>query len=58
MKEGMQYFTDTYLTIGGLIIFFGFFVAVNVWCALPLNRGRFRRFENLPFEKEESHESR
>ena len=58
MKEGMMFFTDTYLTVGGLFIFFVFFLAVIVWSFLPSNRTRFHYFETLPFEKGDKHESR
>ncbi len=56
-SEGLLYFTDLYLTMGGLIIFFGFFMAVLVWSALPVNKIRFRHFEKLPFENGEKYES-
>lgn len=57
MKQGLLYFTDTYLTVIGLLIFFGFFLSVIWWTSLPRNKNRFRRFENLPFENGENHES-
>ena len=57
MKEGLLYFTDTHLTAIGLLIFFSFFSIVVLWSFLPWNNQKFRRYEMLPFENGEHHES-
>lgn len=56
MKEGISYFTDTYLTSGGLVLFFVFFVGVVWWVNLPMNRARFLYDEKLPLEHGEKYE--
>lgn len=52
MKEGMSYFTDTYLTSIGLIIFFCFFVGVLWWTSKRENKILYKRIENLPLGNE------
>lgn len=56
MKEGLSYFTDTYLTSFGLIIFFSFFLCVVWWVSRTENRNLYRYTEKLPFENGEKYE--
>ena len=50
MKEGLSFFTDTYLTSIGLLIFFGFFLAVVWWVSRADSRKLYAYTEMLPFE--------
>lgn len=56
MKYGLNYFTDTYLTSIGLLIFFIFFVAVVWWVNRKASRELYTYTETLPFEKGEHYE--
>lgn len=56
MKEGLSNFTDTYLTSIGLLIFFGFFIAMVIWVSRKENRHLYNQVEQLPFLDGESHE--
>ncbi len=56
MKEGLSYFTDTYLTSIGLIIFFLFFVGVIWWTSKSQNKALYKRIETLPLESGDSYE--
>ena len=49
-SEGLAYFTDTYLTSIGLLIFFGFFVAVLIWTSRQENRALYTKLQNQPLE--------
>ena len=52
MKEGMAYFTDTYLTQVGLIIFVGAFLAMAVLQLVNYKTADIRRIEKLPLESD------
>jgi cytochrome c oxidase cbb3-type subunit 4 len=56
MKEGLDYFTDTYLTSIGLMIFFLFFIGVFWWTAKKENRKLYERVQNLPLESGDKYE--
>lgn len=56
MKEGLSYFTDTYLTSLGLILFFLFFMGVLWWTSKSQNKDLYKRMENLPLKNGESYE--
>lgn len=56
MKEGLSYFTDTYLTTFGLLIFFGFFLCVILWTNRPKTRVLCSYAETLPFNDGEKYE--
>jgi cbb3-type cytochrome oxidase subunit 3 len=56
MKEGLTYFTDTYLTSMGLLIFFLFFLGVVWWVSRAESRKLYRYAENLPFDNGVKHE--
>jgi cytochrome c oxidase cbb3-type subunit 4 len=56
MKEGLSYFTDTYLTTFGLLIFFGFFMCVVFWVSRPKTRLLCDYAEMLPFENGDKYE--
>jgi cbb3-type cytochrome oxidase subunit 3 len=47
-QDGLQYFTDTYLTAIGLMIFFLFFVGVLVWINRKSAKKFYGKMEQLP----------
>ena len=55
-QEGLLYFTDTYLTTLGLLIFFAFFVSMLFWVSRPYNKKKFKHLEQMPIEKGTSNE--
>lgn len=55
-KEGLAYFTDTYLTSIGLLIFFCFFLGVVWWTSRRHSRELYRRLETLPLQEGGAHE--
>lgn len=52
-QEALKYFTDTYLTALGLVIFFGFFVGVCLWVYRKHSAGHYARMTNLPLSEGE-----
>ncbi|HEX7673211.1 MAG TPA: cbb3-type cytochrome c oxidase subunit 3 [Bdellovibrio sp.] len=57
MKEGLAYFTDTYLTVIGLAIFMLFFCGVLIWVNRKMAKGFYKEMEQLPLKDGEfSHE--
>ncbi len=56
MKQGLAYFTDTYLTTIGLLIFFIFFVTMVWWTSRQKNKKLYQKTQLLPFEKGECYE--
>ncbi len=54
---GLEYFTDTYLTTFGLLIFFGLFVLILVLQVKSYHSEKIKYFEKLPFEGDQ-HELR
>jgi len=48
MKYGLQYFTDTHLTVLGLLIFFGFFLGVIWWTSLKVNKELYKKLQQIP----------
>lgn len=56
MKQGLAYFTDTYLTTAGLLIFFLFFLAVVWWTSRKSNRQLYAQIETLPLHDGDLHE--
>ncbi len=46
--EGLRFFTDTYLTVIGLIIFFSFFVGLLFWVRVRAKQGVYQRLQSLP----------
>ena len=53
MKEGILYFTDTYLTVIGLLIFFSYFafMLVQVFKSSPEH---ISHLANIPFNNKEN----
>ncbi|WP_081110898.1 CcoQ/FixQ family Cbb3-type cytochrome c oxidase assembly chaperone [Bdellovibrio bacteriovorus] len=47
-QEGLKFFTDTYLTSLGLLIFFLFFVGVLIWVYRKNSSKIYHRMEQLP----------
>lgn len=56
MKYGLAYFSDTYLTSIGLLIFFLFFVTMVWWTSRKKNKNLYKKTQMLPFEKGEFYE--
>lgn len=52
-QDGLMYFTDTYLTAVGLLIFFLFFVGVVVWVNRKQGKTYYKRMEQIPLNDEE-----
>jgi cytochrome c oxidase cbb3-type subunit 4 len=48
MKEGMACFTDTHLTVLGLILFFVFFLGVLIWTSLKGNKENYKKLQQIP----------
>jgi cbb3-type cytochrome oxidase subunit 3 len=48
MKDGLEAFTDTYLTVIGLMIFFLFFVGVITWVSRKSGKHLYEKMEHLP----------
>jgi Cbb3-type cytochrome oxidase component FixQ. len=47
-QEGLAYFTDTYLTAIGLLIFFLFFCAVLLWINRKSAKQFYGKMEQIP----------
>jgi cbb3-type cytochrome oxidase subunit 3 len=47
-QEGLSFFTDTYLTILGLVIFFLFFIGVVVWVNRKNVRDYYKSMQSMP----------
>lgn len=47
-QEGLSYFTDTHLTILGLLIFFVFFIGVVIWVNRKNVHGYYKNMEQMP----------
>lgn len=55
MKYGLQFFNDTYLTVIGLSVFFGYFILL-LFKVFRFNKDQINYFSNIPFEQEVSNE--
>ena len=55
-QEGLKFFTETYLTSIGLILFFVFFVCVMLWVYRSSSKELYKRLEKLPLLDGDSHE--
>ncbi len=51
-QDGLMYFTDTYLTVIGLMIFFGYFLLI-LFKAFQSSKSEIKHLENLPFNQNE-----
>ena len=51
-QDGLMYFTDTYLTVIGLMIFLGYFVMILIK-AFQTSKNHINHLENLPFNQNE-----
>lgn len=49
---GLTFFTDTYLTVVGLLIFFSLFVLILILQVKSYTPNKVKHFEKLPFEGE------
>lgn len=54
MKDGLMYFTDTYLTLIGLIIFFGWFVLMLIWVLKLTPKKQHDFMSMLPLKNDEA----
>ncbi|MFZ3231459.1 MAG: CcoQ/FixQ family Cbb3-type cytochrome c oxidase assembly chaperone [Pseudobdellovibrio sp.] len=52
-QDGLKYFTDTYLTSIGLMLFFTFFVVVVFWVFRKGSKQFYNRTALIPFEGED-----
>lgn len=52
MTDGLKYFTDTYLTSIGLILFFTFFIAVLFWIFRKGSTQFYNKAAQIPFEND------
>ena len=52
---GLSYFTDTYLTSIGLLIFFSFFMAVVIWTSRRDSQALYSKVQNQPLEGEDEY---
>lgn len=50
-QEGLSFFTDTYLTIIALLIFFAFFGFVLIR-AIIFKKEEIKKFENMPLQND------
>lgn len=53
-QEGLKFFTDTYLTVIGFLIFFSYFVFVAV-NALRAPKEKIHQLAHIPFTNEDEH---
>lgn len=53
-QEGLKFFTDTYLTVIGFLIFFSYFIYVTV-NALRAPKKQINEFAHIPFSNGEDH---
>lgn len=49
-QEGLKFFTDTYMTSMGLIIFFAFFVGVLFWVYRKSSTETYAQLEKMPLD--------
>lgn len=57
MKQlGLKYFTDTHLTVLGLMIFFLFFIGVIMWVYRKNSTQLYSQLENMPLTGGDSNE--
>lgn len=54
-QEGLKFFTDTYLTVIGFLIFFTYFIYVTV-NALRAPKNQIEEFAQIPFSSGEANE--
>ena len=47
-QEGLSFFTDTYLTVIGLLLFFLFFVGVILWVRRKSGATYYQNMEQMP----------
>lgn len=53
-QEGLKFFTDTYLTVIGFLIFFSYFIYVAV-NALRAPKNKVQEFAQIPFSNGDEH---
>lgn len=57
-QQGLLYFTDTYLTTFGLIIFFTFFIVMFIWIMSKKRADYVNYMSQLPLQEDVHHEPR
>lgn len=55
-SEAFVHYSDVGLTLTGLILFVGLFLAMILWTGLKGNQKRYRKIEQLPFQDGGPHE--
>lgn len=50
--EGLKYFTDTYMTSAGLIIFFTLFISMLIWVFRASGKQNYQYVEQLPLKQD------
>lgn len=53
-QEALKYFTETHLTVLGLVIFFTFFVGMILWTHRKSSKSLYRRLSELPLKEEQN----
>lgn len=53
MKEGFSYFTDTHLTVIGLMIFFIWFLAMCYWVLRVVPKQKYLMMSEIPLQNVE-----
>lgn len=53
-QEGLKFFTDTYLTVIGFLIFFSYFIYITI-NALRTPQKQVTQFAHIPFSSGEDH---
>lgn len=53
-QEGLKFFTDTYLTVIGFLIFFSYFIFVAV-NAIRAPKKQIQQLAHIPFSNEDEH---
>lgn len=51
MKEGLSYFTDTHLTVAGLLIFLAAFIGILLYNWTRFDKKLQTHIEGLPFDE-------
>ncbi|HAG91000.1 MAG TPA: hypothetical protein DCL41_03970 [Bdellovibrionales bacterium] len=57
LRNAFLHFTDSGMTLAGLIIFVSFFMGLLLWVFLPLQKNHYARMSQLPLDgKEKNYE--
>lgn len=56
LRNAFTHFTDSHLTMIGLIIFVLFFLGLLLWVFLPFNKKHYQRMKKLPLQGDKDKE--